>query len=384
MFPDSSIASKFSLSETKARYIITFGLGSCFLDMLKQSAHAADNFVLLFDESLNGELQKKQLDMHVRFWSDGVVSSRYFGSSFMGHATAEDLESQIMKQLEVLELKKVLQLSMDGQNVNHKLHNLIDNQMKNDHGCSLLNVGSCGLHTVHNAFKAGHAASGWDLDKWMSSMHWLFHDSPARREDLLKYTGAEYFPAHFCGHRWLENMPVAERALELWPNIKEFIHAVKGGKVPYPKNRSFKTLQECAEDPLFEAKVHAFISVARVVTPFLRKFQSDAPLLPYLCSDLQSMIKRLLARFITPDTLDGLGTMAKLASLNLTDKSFLLSLNKVDVGYMARTVIKKQLADKKASALQVLTFKTQARDFMQAVVQKLLTRALSGMSLVGT
>ena len=65
MFPDSSIASKFSLSETKARYITTFGLGPCFLDMLKQSARAAENFVLLFDESLNEELQKKQLDLHV-------------------------------------------------------------------------------------------------------------------------------------------------------------------------------------------------------------------------------------------------------------------------------------------------------------------------------
>jgi hypothetical protein len=49
--------------------------------------------------------------------------------------------------------------------------------------------------------------------------------------------------------------------------------------------------------------------------------------------------------------------MAKLASLNLTDKGILISLKKADVGYMDRTAIKKQLADKKASAQQVLTFK---------------------------
>jgi hypothetical protein len=48
-------------------------------------------------------------------------------------------------------------------------------------------------------------------------------------------------------------------------------------------------------------------------------------------------------------------------------KGVLISLNKVDVGYMARTAIKKRLADKKASALQVLTFKTRAWDFMLAV-----------------
>jgi hypothetical protein len=42
---------------------------------------------------------------------------------------------------------------------------------------------------------------------------------------------------------------------------------------------------------------------------------------------------------------------------------------------MARTALKKQLADKKASALQVLTFKTRPQDFMQAVVQKLLDKS---------
>jgi hypothetical protein len=53
----------------------------------------------------------------------------------------------------------------------------------------------------------------------------------------------------------------------------------------------------------------------------------------------------------------------------------LISLNKVDVGYVARTAIKKQLADNKASALQVLTFKTRARDSMQAVLKNLSVRS---------
>jgi hypothetical protein len=39
-------------------------------------------------------------------------------------------------------------------------------------------------------------------------------------------------------------------------------------------------------------------------------------------------------------------------------KGVLISLNKIDAGYMAWTAIIKQLADKKANALQVLAFKT--------------------------
>lgn len=176
-------------------------------------------------------------------------------------------------------------------------------------------------------------------------------------------------------NRWLENVPVAEKGLELWPNIKEFIDAVQARKVPDPKNRSFKILQECAADPLFEAKVNAFISVAKVVSPFLQKFQSDAPLLPFLCADLQMMITTLLQRFVTQSTLDSLNTIAKLAALDLTDKDVLLPPKKVDVGFVAKGILKRKLADKKTSELQVLTFKTCVRDFLQALVQKVLDKS---------
>lgn len=51
----------------------------------------AGPFVIMFDESLNKSAKKKQLDIHVRVWSDDRVTSSYFGSKFLGHAKAEDL-----------------------------------------------------------------------------------------------------------------------------------------------------------------------------------------------------------------------------------------------------------------------------------------------------
>ena len=50
-------------------YIVSFGLGPHFMELLKDKVKTVeDGFVLLFDESLNRELNKKQMDMHVRFW----------------------------------------------------------------------------------------------------------------------------------------------------------------------------------------------------------------------------------------------------------------------------------------------------------------------------
>lgn len=84
-------------------------------------------------------------------------------------------------------------------------------------GVQLVSVGSCGLHTLHNAFKCGFTA--WQLDKLLRAMHTLFYNVPARREDYITVTKSSLFPLSFCAHRWVENLPVVERALAVWPSL---------------------------------------------------------------------------------------------------------------------------------------------------------------------
>jgi len=44
----------------------------------------------MFDESLNTVTKRKQMDIHIRSWTDGQVMSTYLTSQFMGHTTADD------------------------------------------------------------------------------------------------------------------------------------------------------------------------------------------------------------------------------------------------------------------------------------------------------
>lgn len=98
MFPDNEIASNFSCGEKKMAYLTVFGITPYFLDILKEKANKEDAFVLLFDESLNTKNQCKQLDCLIRFWCDGKVSSRYYSSDFLGHATADVLFDKISEK----------------------------------------------------------------------------------------------------------------------------------------------------------------------------------------------------------------------------------------------------------------------------------------------
>jgi hypothetical protein len=83
----------------------------------------------------------------------------------------------------------MVQISMNGLNVNWKLFKELQKYITAQHAVTLLNVGRCGLHQVHGAFKAVYDVSGWEIDKLLSSIYWHFKDTHARREDFTSLTG---------------------------------------------------------------------------------------------------------------------------------------------------------------------------------------------------
>jgi len=99
------------------------------------------------------------MDLCLRYWDNvkGEVMSRYITSAFLGHSTAYYLLDAFKSKLFVNVLKKILQISMDGPNVNFKL--LRDLKMylldSGPDAGEILEIRSCGLHTVHGAFKTG-------------------------------------------------------------------------------------------------------------------------------------------------------------------------------------------------------------------------------------
>ena len=94
MFQDSAIAKGFKMSETKTKYILDFGLKPNFLNLLTkkvQQNSVCKYFVVCFDETMNENLQMKQLDFYVRYWDSDTVLTRYIHSEFLGKARATDL-----------------------------------------------------------------------------------------------------------------------------------------------------------------------------------------------------------------------------------------------------------------------------------------------------
>ncbi|XP_048087841.1 uncharacterized protein LOC125286663 isoform X1 [Alosa alosa] len=325
----------------------------------------------MFDESLNQSAKKKQMDIHVRFWKDDRVTSSYFGSQFLGHARAEDLLQSIKECVAQLNSRHLLSVRMDGPNVNFKLLKLLQNEHSELHGdAQLISVGSCGLHTLHNAMKAGFTT--WQVDKLLRALHHIFHNVPAHREDYTATTGSSTFPRSFCGHRWVENVPVAERAVEIWPMISTYVDAVQKKKVPNPNTASYDTILAAQADDLIIPKLQFFLSVARSFSPILTKYQTDEPVLPFLAKDLKELLMALLRRFVKRELLQDRSSL-QIITIQVSEEKNWVSLKNVDIGLGAESAIK-ALQSKpggKIGELSVLTFRKECLQCLVKVVGKL-------------
>ncbi|KAJ8348774.1 hypothetical protein SKAU_G00273630 [Synaphobranchus kaupii] len=367
MFPDSQIVNTFTCGKDKTAYITRFGLAPYIKKELISNVNTG-TFVLMFDESLNNSTKTKQLDVHVRYWEGDHVQSRYLGSQFMGHSTAQDLLQHFKECVEQLNLRNLVSISMDGPNVNWKFFELLQQEYAEQYGgARLIVVGSWGLHTLHNAFKCGF--SMWQLEKVLRAMHYLFNNVPARREDFTALTKSSVFPLPFCGHRWIESLPVVERAIEVWPSLVKYVDAVRTKKLPNPGTGSFDTIETARQDQLFLAKLHFFMAISRAFSPFLTKYQTDEPVMPFLCKDLAELMKSLLRRFVKRELLQGI-TPLQLIRLDVADQKNWVCLKEADIGLGAESVLKELQRKNSVGELTVLEFRKDCLKGMSNILKK--------------
>ena len=130
-----------------------------------------------------------------------------------------DLYQNFLSSAEGMDERKLLQVSMDGPSVNLKFLRLLQSERKKKDIQELLDIGTCGLHTIHDAYITGTEASGWEIKKTLKVAYTVLHESPARRDDYQSVTGSSKVPLGFCATRWIEDKPVADRFIELWPNL---------------------------------------------------------------------------------------------------------------------------------------------------------------------
>ena len=112
-FHDSVIARNVKIGPSKMSYMVSYGLGPYFRQMIIKDIVEGNYFTLHFDEMILAQT-KKHMDLLVHYWSERehVVKVKYISSIMFGHAKADTVVDDMLQTLEELALPLRLMLSL--------------------------------------------------------------------------------------------------------------------------------------------------------------------------------------------------------------------------------------------------------------------------------
>ena len=131
-------------------------------------------------------------------------------------------------------------------------------------------------------------------------MQRLFHDSPARGDTYVTINRSDRFPLMFYQTRWVQDVPVATRALEIWSCIEvvvEHFQPLPSSQRPL-NNKSYVILVKHHKDNSTKFKFQIFIDIANILAPFLKQFETDDPVMSFMDEMLASIICHLMKIFL--------------------------------------------------------------------------------------
>ena len=174
----------------------------------------------------------------------------------------------------------------------------------------------------------------------------------------------------YCGHRWLENVPVAERMVAILPDLELFVKSISKSKslwANYKSNENFLFLQKALTNSLTLPRLQFFVSVGHGLSKFLTHFQTEHPALPFLSEEMSILIKGVLSRCVQSEILDQLSS-SELLYVNVNDPDILLicsPLSRIDVGIPVRSTLLN--TDRHVSPLERQKFRHDCRDIFKAL-----------------
>ena len=257
MFPDRTIAEKFCSHKDKCAYFINCGIAPHFRSVLTNNIKDSLFYAISFDESLNTVIQMGQMDL-VNFWDNvfNKVCKCYLDSTFIRHAQHQHLFEHFVAALDSLDLKKLLQVSVDGPNVSWAFFSELRNYETENDMSKLLSTGSCNLHAIHGAFKTGEQSTYWKLKKFWE--HYIKFCTTRQLGEMIMLIWPEVVNSrfHFAARRGSDGQ-LAVQAIEIWDDICHLCRFWQSlPKSKWPPTQSYLTLLSATKGPLILAKLH--------------------------------------------------------------------------------------------------------------------------------
>ena len=109
----------------------------------------------------------------------------------------------------------------------------------------------------------------------------------------------------------------------MWPSLTTYITEIlKKPKSQVPTSSSFSTVKSAVLNKLTTAKLEFFMSIAAAMRQYLQTFQPDGPLLPFITSELETLLWTLMGKFMKRAVLEGANSAYKIAKAECVGFSY--------------------------------------------------------------
>ena len=152
-----------------------------------------------------------------------------------------------------------------------------------------------------------------------------------------------------------------------------------------PSSKSFESVKTAVEDPLTTAKLSFFSYFASLFQPFLKKYQTSKPMVPYLYQDLIQLVRSLLGIVVKNDVLEKCTTVQQLIKINLGDKdTFKTKREELNLGFATESIIKQLVKKDSVQKNAVRNFVTNVQTCVVGTVNKIFERTPLGSIILRT
>ena len=110
---------------------------------------------------------------------------------------------------------------------------------------------------------------------------------------------------------------------------------------------------------------------------FLESFQSDNPLIPFLGTELFTLLRNILEPVVKISVMDSISVSSAL-TLDLDDSNILKAPKNVSIGFVAKEALNKT----KVSEAKLVEFKTDCQSFYLSTAKKIIERLPLSILLV--
>lgn len=141
-----------------------------------------------------------------------------------------------------------------------------------------------------------------------------------------------------------------------------------------PNSKSYEVVVKAVKDELTIAKLAFFSFAASLLKPYLTKYQTDQPMIPFLSNDLEAMYKNLMRLILKAESFDDCYGN-NLLRVDLSNNNNYLKRKDIHLGFETAQILQKLVVKSVITVSSASAFRQECRQMVIDLLKRLLQKS---------